>query len=77
MHILRLLRENRFPRLWTPTQEMRNERQLVIHRHKLVRLRARVKNELQHLAMNRGVQKKARLWSEAGQKLLRELPLQG
>jgi transposase len=76
-HILKLLIENRFPRLWTPTREMRDERQLVIHRHKLVRLRAQVKNELQHLAMNRGVQKKARLWSEAGQKQLRELPLQG
>jgi transposase len=56
---------------------MRNKRQLVIHRHKLVRLRAQVKNELQHLAMNQGVQKKARLWSRAGQKVLRELPLHG
>jgi len=77
MHILKLLLENRFPRLWTPTPEMRDERQLVLHRHKLVRLRAQVKNELQHLAMNQGVQKKARLWSEAGQKVLRELPLHG
>jgi len=76
-HILKLLIENRFPRLWTPSREMRSERQLVIHRHKLVRLRAQVKNELQHLAMNQGVQKKARLWSEAGQKVLRELPLAG
>src|SRR3954471_8875221 len=76
-HILKLLLEDRFPRLWTPTQEIRNQRQLVIHRHKLVRLRAQVKNELQHLAMNRGMQKKARLWSEAGQKLLRELSLNG
>jgi transposase len=76
-HILKLLLENRFPRLWTPTREMRNQRQLVMHRHKLVRLRAQVKNELQHLAMNQGVQKKARLWSQAGQKVLRELPLQG
>ena len=77
LHILKLLLENRFPRLWTPTAEMRNERQLVLHRHKLVRLRAQVKTELQHLAMNRGVQQKARLWSEAGQKVLRELPLNG
>jgi transposase len=76
-HILKLLLENRFPKLWTPTREMRDERQLVLHRHKLVQLRARVKNELQHLAMNQGVQKKARLWSAAGQKVLRELPLQG
>jgi len=49
---------------------------LLIHRYKLVRLRAQAKNALQHLAMNQGVQKKGRLWSEAGQKLLRELPLQ-
>jgi transposase len=48
---------------------------LLIHRHKLVRLRAQAKNGLQHLALNQGVQKKRRLWSEAGQKLLRELPL--
>jgi transposase len=35
-----------------------------------------VKNELQHLCLNRGVQRKRKLWSQAGQKLLRELPLQ-
>jgi transposase len=48
---------------------------LLIHRNKLVRLRAQAKNGLQHLALNQGLQKKRRLWSEAGQKLLRELPL--
>ena len=36
-----------------------------------------MKNGLQHLAMNQGMQKKRKLWSEAGQKLLRELPLEG
>ena len=76
-HILRLLREGRFPRLWTPSAEQRDIRQLLIHRHKLVEIRTRVKNGLQHLAMNRGMQKKRKLWSEAGQKALRELPLQG
>ena len=73
--LLRLLSEGRFPRIWTPSSEQRDQRQLLIHRHKLVRLRAQVKNELQHLAMNQGVQKKRRLWSEAGQKVLRELSL--
>jgi transposase len=34
-----------------------------------------VKNELQHLSLNKGVQKKCRLWGQAGQKMLRELPL--
>src|ERR1035438_7168743 len=76
-HILNLLREGRFPRLWTPSAEQRDLRQLLIHRHKLVEIRSRVKNGLQHLAMNRGMQKKSRLWSEAGQKAFRELPLDG
>ena len=76
-HILRLLVENRFPKLWTASAEQRDVRQLLIHRHKLVEIRTRVKNGLQHLAMNRGMQKKGKLWSAAGQKALRELPLQG
>ena len=74
-HLLKLLVEGRFPRIWMPSAEVRDLRQLLLHRYKLVTIRARVKNELQHLALNKGVQKKARLWSEAGQKLLRELPL--
>ncbi len=73
--LLRLLSEKRFPRIWTPSSEQRDTRQLLIHRHKLVRLRAQVKNGLQHLAMNRGMQKKRKLWSAAGQQALRELPL--
>ena len=38
-------------------------------------MRARVKNELQHLCLNKGVQRKHKLWSAAGQQILRELPL--
>lgn len=34
-HILKLVMENRFPRLWTPDREQRDMRQLVLHRHKL------------------------------------------
>jgi transposase len=40
-----------------------------------VTIRARVKNELQHLCLNQGVQRTHKLWSQAGQKVLRELPL--
>jgi transposase len=76
-HILKLLIEGRFPRLWAPDAAVRDLRQLLIHRHKLVEIRAQVKNGLQHLAMNRGMQKKARLWSEAGQKAFGALPLEG
>jgi len=73
--LLQLLAEGRFPRIWTPSSEQRDQRQLLIHRHKLVKLRVQVKNELQHLALNQGMQKKSRLWSVAGQKALLELPL--
>ena len=70
-----LLAEGRFPRLWMPDREQRDLRQLVLHRHKLVEIRSRVKNELQHLSLNKGMQRKGKLWSQAGQKMLRELPL--
>ena len=76
-HILKLLIEQRFPRLWTPSVEQRDLRQLLIHRHKLVEIRTRVKNGLQHLALNRGLQKKSRLWSVRGRADLEKLPLAG
>jgi transposase len=75
-HILELLLKNDFPRIWTPSRQERDQRQLLIHRYKLVTLRVRVKNELQHLAMNQGMQKRRSLWSQEGQKLLLDLPLQ-
>ena len=74
-HILQLVVEGRFPRLWTADRDERDLRQLVLHRHKLVEIRSRVKNELQHLSLNKGMQRKGKLWSQAGQKMLRELPL--
>jgi transposase len=73
--LVQLLAEDRFPEIWVPSREQKDLRQLLIHRHKLVRVRAQVKNGLQHLAMNQGVQKKQKLWSQAGEKVLRELPL--
>jgi transposase len=73
--ILKLLLEGRFPRIWTPSGEEKDLRQLLIHRYKLVRIRAQVKNELQHLAMNQGITKKRQLWSKAGEQVLRELAL--
>ncbi len=76
-HILKLLMEDRFPRLWRPSAAERDLRQLLIHRHKLVGIRVRVKNSLHHLMLNKGVQMKRKLWSQAGQQALRELPLEG
>jgi transposase len=73
--LVQLLAEDRFPQIWVPSREQKDLRQLLIHRYKLVRIRAQVKNGLQHLAMNQGVLKKRKLWSRAGEKVLRELPL--
>jgi transposase len=73
----RLLAEDRFPRIWVPTAAERDARQLLLHRHKLVGMRRQVKTQLQHLALNQGVQRKHKLWTVAGRKLLEELPLTG
>src|ERR1700693_2419206 len=43
-HILDLLLDGRFPRLWVPSQQMRDVRQLLRHRQKLVEIRTQVKN---------------------------------
>ena len=73
--LLELLVSGRFPAIWVPSAEQRDLRQLLLHRHKLVEMRTRVKNQLQHVAMNQGLQKRRQLWSEKGQCWLRELPL--
>ena len=73
--LLQLLREDRFPRIWVPTPGERDVRQLLLHRHKLVRMRTQVKNQLQALALNQGVQRKRKLWSATGRKQLEALPL--
>ena len=74
--ILKLMLENRFPKIWVPTVVERDLRQLLIHRQHLVRMRTRIKNQLQHIALNQGWQKKRKLWSEAGLQLLRSLRLE-
>jgi transposase len=76
-HILQLLLDGRFPRLWVPSPEMRDLRQLLRHRQKLVEIRSQVKNQLQHLALNQGIRRKSRLWSAEGRRVLEQLPLEG
>ncbi len=76
-HLAMLLREGRFPDLgWTPTLQQRDQRQLLMHRHKLVRMRSQVKNQLQHIALNQGQQKKKALWTQKGRELLEKLELE-
>jgi Transposase len=50
--LLRLMREDNFPRIWVPGPENRDLRQLLWHRHRLVQMRTRIMNQLQALAMN-------------------------
>jgi transposase len=74
-HILELLLENRFPKIWIPTWENRDLRQLLWHRHRMVQTRTRIMNQLQAVAINEGVRCKKRLWREAGRKQLEALRL--
>jgi transposase len=74
-HLLRLLMEDRFPRIWVPSLEERDVRQLLVHRHKQVQTRTRIKNQLQAMALSQGVQKKRKLWSERGRAELEQLEL--
>jgi transposase len=74
-HILKLMLEDNFPRIWVPTPQNRDLRQLVLHRHRLVGMRTRVMNQLQAIAMNEGVRRKRGLWSEKGRAQLESLRL--
>ncbi|HEV2395373.1 MAG TPA: IS110 family transposase [Candidatus Sulfotelmatobacter sp.] len=74
-HLLELLRQDRFPRIWVPSLEERDARQLLVDRHKQVQARTRVKNQLQAMALGQGVQKKRKLWNESGRAELEKLEL--
>ena len=68
--MLRLLTEDRFPRIWVPNWENRDLRQLLWHRHRMVQARTRIMNQLQAVALNEGLRCKKRLWREAGREQL-------
>ena len=65
-HILQLLMENRFPKIWVPSGENRDLRQLLWHRHRMVQMRTRIMNQLQAVALNEGLRCKKRLWRAQG-----------
>jgi len=72
--LLQLMREGTFPRIWIPSPENRDLRQLLWHRHRLVQMRTRITNQLQALAMNEGKRCK-KLWSTQGRAELEKLAL--
>jgi transposase len=73
--LLKLMLEDRFPRIWVPSSENRDLRQLLWHRHRLVQMRTRIMNQLQSLAMNEGKRWKSKLWSGRGRADFEKLPL--
>jgi len=74
-HLLDLLSTQRFPRLWVPSPQERDGRQLLKHRNKLVRMQTSVRNQLHFLAMSQGVCRKQKLWSARGRAELEGLSL--
>lgn len=72
---LKLLVENRFPSIQIPSPEQRDLRALLLHRHQWVRMRTRVENALQAIALSHGLRRGATLWSQAGQHAMASLPL--
>jgi len=73
--LLKLLVEDRFPAIWMPSTELRDLRALLLHRHQWVRIRTRVQNALQAIALGHGVRRGPTLWSRDGQAVLASLPL--
>ena len=74
-HVLDLLISDRFPRIWRPTLQERDLRQLVWHRQKLVWMRNAVGNQLHALAMGEGVCRKKKLFTKQGRAELESLAL--
>jgi len=75
-HILRLLVENRFPAVWQPSADNEAQRQLLMHRCRLVRMRTRIKNQLDSIAKSEGLTG-SRSWSSKRRRQIEGLPLTG
>lgn len=74
-HILKLMLKDDFPRIWVPSWENRDLRQLLWHRHRLVQARTRIMNQLQAVALNEGLRCKKRLWRAGGRQQLESFRL--
>ena len=73
-HILRLLVEKRFPAVWQPSAGNEAQRQLLMHRCRLVRMRTRIKNQLDSIAKSEGLTG-SRSWSSKRREQIEALPL--
>jgi len=75
-HILNMLVEDRFPVVWQPSAENDHVRQLLLHRCRMVRMRTRIKNQLDSMAKNEGLLS-SRVWSPKRRSEIEALPLPG
>ena len=73
--LLKVLVENRFPAIWLPSKELQDLRSLLRHRHQWVRMRTRIQNALQSIALANGLRRGPSLWSHDGQNTIASLPL--
>src|ERR1700721_818509 len=73
--VLQLLVENRFPSIWMPSRQQRDVRSLILYRHQGVRIRTRLQNALQTIALSHGLRRGSSLWSKAGQQTIASLSL--
>lgn len=74
-HMMELLAEGKFPRIWLPSAEEREVRVLLHHRHRLVEMRTRAKNGLQALALSHNLCQGRKLWTAVGQQAFQALKL--
>ncbi len=73
--LLQYLEEDRLPRILVTLMGSRDLRHLLKRGHELVTARKGISNLLPVLAINRGVQRKSRLWGDAGTEQLKALEL--
>ena len=74
-HILKLMLKDDFPKIWVPSWDNRDLRQLLWHRHRMVQMRTRIMNQLQAVALNEGLRCKKRLWRKHGRPQLESIRL--
>src|SRR4029077_7114392 len=70
-----LMKEDGFPEIWMPSSEQRDLRTLLRDRHQWVKIRTRVQNTLQAIALNRALRRGRGLWTASGKKAQQALSL--
>ena len=75
VHILKLMLKDDFPKIWVPSWENRDVRQLLWHWHRMVQMRTWIMNQLQAVALNEGLRCKKRLWRKHARPQLKSIRL--